>query len=108
MKRIGGLDYCIASKSFEYLASGKPILAFVCAGAQKRIFEEVGGAVIFDPDDPRNSAKQLQAMVGESRSVLVNRDALFAYDHDRTAEQMAALMHIVAARAAAPGAVDAA
>lgn len=97
MKRIDGLDYCLASKSFEYLASGKPTLAFVCAGAQKRFFEEVGGAVIFDPDDPKSSAKQLLKLVGESSCLAINKNALLDYDHARTTAQMASLIHQVAA-----------
>ena len=106
MKRPGGLDYCLASKSFEYLASGKPTLAFVCAGAQKRFFEEVGGAMIFDPDDPRKSAMQLQALAGKSRRFAIRKEALLAYDHDFTSAQMAALIHRVALKTAAGGTAD--
>ena len=92
MKRIGGNDYCLASKSFEYLASGKAILAFVCNGSQKRFFEEVGGAIMFDPDDVVGSAEKLRMLIGKSHRLSINKAALRAYDLDHTASQMAALM----------------
>lgn len=94
MKRIDGLDYCIASKSFEYLASGKPTLAFVCPGAQRRFFEEVGGAVVLDPDAPEDAAARLQTLLGTPRQALpVHKAALAAYDRDATATDLAALIH---------------
>ncbi len=97
MKRIHGLDYCLATKSFEYLASGKATLAFVCSGAQKRFFQEVGGAVIFEPDDPKGSAKLLQSLIGKDRRLEIKKDALNHYDHNRTSAQMASLIRQVAA-----------
>lgn len=103
MKRIGGLDYCLASKSFEYLASGKPVLAFVCPGTQKRFFEEVGGAMILDPDDPWGAASQLQALAGRKRRFPIQKEPLMAYDHDGTARQMAALMYEVSGKQSAEG-----
>lgn len=108
MKRIGGLDYCLASKSFEYLASGKPTLAFVCSGTQKRFFEEVGGAMILDPDDPWGAASQLQALAGRKRSFPIHKEPLMFYDHDGTARQMAALMYEVSGIQAGEGGPNAA
>ena len=92
MKRIGGDDYCIASKSFEYLASGKAVLAFVCNGAQKRFFEDVGGAMLFDPDDVTGAAEKLRMLIGENHALSINKEVLNAYDLDHTASQMAALI----------------
>jgi glycosyltransferase involved in cell wall biosynthesis len=92
MKRIGGNDYCLASKSFEYLASGKAVLAFVCPGAQRRFFKEVGGAVLLDPDDPNGGASEIHNLAGHRRTVPIHLDALQAYDLDCTAKQMATLL----------------
>lgn len=108
MKRIGGFDYCLASKSFEYLASGKPTLAFVCPGAQRRFFEEVGGAMIFDPDDLQASVAQLREISGQTCRLAISKEALLAYDHDRIAEQMAALMRETAGQDCDEGGPDAA
>ena len=58
-KRIGGKDYSIAGKTFEYIQSQKPILAFVCEGAQKDILSNSGMAVICNPDDTEESVQKL-------------------------------------------------
>lgn len=96
MKRIGGKDYCLATKTFEYLASGKATLAFVCDGAQKRFFEEAGGAVLFDPDDCVRSAKQLQTLVSQNCQLSIRKEALKAYDLNNTTAQLAALLKQIA------------
>ncbi len=62
-KVIGGNDYSIAGKTFEYFTIGKPILAFVCAGAQRDLLQATRNAVICDPDEPTASAKQLLSLV---------------------------------------------
>ena len=51
MKVIGGRDYCIAGKSYEYLAQKKPVLAFVTEGTQKDFFEESGMSLVLDADE---------------------------------------------------------
>jgi len=65
-KRLGGLDYSIAGKTFEYIQAQKPILAFVPDGAQKAILQETGMALICDPDNEKESAeKMIDLMDGE-------------------------------------------
>lgn len=92
MKRNSGIDYCIASKSFEYLRSGKPTLAFVCEGAQKRFFEEVGGAIVFDPDDAMRCAEQLRSLFTQTHILPIRREELQVYELAHTASQMATLI----------------
>jgi hypothetical protein len=58
-KRIGGNDYSIAGKTFEYIQAQKPILAFVPAGAQKELLQKTGMALICDPDQEEDSAKDM-------------------------------------------------
>ncbi|MDP4131068.1 MAG: glycosyltransferase [Bacteroidota bacterium] len=58
-KRIGGNDYSIAGKTFEYIQAQKPVLAFVSAGAQKELLEKTGIALICDPDQGEDSAKKM-------------------------------------------------
>lgn len=58
-KQLNGLDYSIAGKTFEYLQMQKPILAFVCEGAQKELLEESGCALICDPDNEGVSAQKI-------------------------------------------------
>lgn len=60
-KRVDGRDYSIASKTFEYFQVQKPIIAFVCDGAQKDILAGSGIALLCDPDDVAESARKLRA-----------------------------------------------
>ena len=46
MKRPIGGDYCLASKSFDYLLARKPIVAVVTEGSQKDFLEASGAAVM--------------------------------------------------------------
>lgn len=65
-KVIDGLDYSIAGKTYEYFQNQKPILAFVCEGAQKEILEESGMAIICDPDNIEKSSEILfNALAGK-------------------------------------------
>ncbi len=61
-KVINGEDYSIAGKTFEYFTAGKPILAFVCNGAQKDILEESGMAILCDPDAPEKNTVALDQL----------------------------------------------
>jgi glycosyltransferase involved in cell wall biosynthesis len=62
-KVIGGADYSIAGKTFEYFSMRKPIVGFVAEGAQKDLLAESGLAVICDPDNPADSARQLDQLI---------------------------------------------
>lgn len=50
-KVVGGRDYSIAGKTFEYIAQMKPMLAFVCDGAQRDLLERTGLSIDCPPDD---------------------------------------------------------
>lgn len=58
-KRMGKPDYSIAGKTFEYFQMQKPIIGFVCEGSQKDILLKSNMALICNPDDSFESAKQL-------------------------------------------------
>ena len=58
-KVVNGRDYSIAGKTFEYFKVQKPILSFVCDGAQKDLLIESGIALVCDPDDCSASANQI-------------------------------------------------
>lgn len=101
MKRVGGDDYCLASKTFEYMASGRPILAFVCEGCQKRFFERSGGAFFFDPDDAQGSAEALAALSGARKTLRLDKSFLGAYALEVTAANMAEELTRLATRKSA-------
>lgn len=58
-KQLGGKDYSIAGKTFEYLQMQRPIIAFVCEGAQKDLLAEAGTALICDPDNTERAVSQM-------------------------------------------------
>ncbi len=62
-KVVGGNDYSIAGKTFEYFSMRRPILGFVAQGAQKDILEKSGMAVVCDPDDLEASSLALGRLV---------------------------------------------
>jgi hypothetical protein len=58
-KQLGGKDYSIAGKTFEYLQMQRPVISFACEGAQKDLLKQAGTALLCDPDDTERSAKEL-------------------------------------------------
>jgi hypothetical protein len=62
-KRIGGRDYSVAGKTFEYIKVQKPILAFVSEGAQKDLLEKSGQALLCDPDEVKESARIIEELL---------------------------------------------
>lgn len=62
-KRIGGKDYSVAGKTFEYIQAQKPILAFVCSGAQRDLLENTGLALLCDPDMVIESANKIMSLL---------------------------------------------
>jgi glycosyltransferase involved in cell wall biosynthesis len=58
-KVIGGRDYSIAGKTFEYFTIQKPILAFVAEGAQKDLLMASEMAHILSIDDTETAAEDL-------------------------------------------------
>lgn len=75
-KVIGGEDYCISSKSFEYITTGKPVLAVTAAGAQRDFFAKSGVAQVCDPDDPEATAAQIEKLVLGQVGMKTNREFL--------------------------------
>ncbi len=61
-KQLGGRDYSIAGKTFEYLQMQKPIIAFVCEGAQKDLLTKSGTALLCDPDRTEESVTLLSRL----------------------------------------------
>jgi len=58
-KQLGGRDYSIAGKTFEYLQMQRPVISFACEGAQKDLLRDAGTALLCDPDDTEGSARDL-------------------------------------------------
>lgn len=51
VKVEGGQDYALASKTFDYVRAGRPIVGLVTRGSQREFLERSGLALLADPDD---------------------------------------------------------
>lgn len=103
-KVLGGRDYCIAGKTFEYVASQAPIIAFVTEGEQRDFLASSGLALLCDADEPEAGARSLADLIEGRFSPAPNLPFLQRFHRRETARQMAELVRQVAggARAVKP------
>lgn len=92
MKRVDGGDYCLASKTFDYLTAGKPIVGFVTEGSQRDFLTASGAAVICDPDRPNESAEKLSLLMRGEARLTINETFLNEFHRRRQAERLAAIL----------------
>jgi hypothetical protein len=92
-KVLSGDDYSIAGKTFEYFSMRKPIIAFVAAGAQKRIIFNSGTGVICDPDKINESAENLVKLFDDETILIPNVEFLDSLHRKRLTEKLAAVIH---------------
>ncbi|HRF25977.1 MAG TPA: glycosyltransferase [Ferruginibacter sp.] len=97
-KVLGGRDYSIAGKTFEYFTMKKPILGFVCEGAQKDILLETGMSVICDPDKVDNNAALLMKIIEEGIVLHPKPEALNKYHRKNLAAQLACIIQSVSSQ----------
>lgn len=97
-KVIGGRDYSIAGKTFEYLTMGKPIIAFTPEGAQKDLLKSTGIALMCDPDDPDDSAEKLFALLTGKVQLKPNYSEIEKYSCTETIKRLAGLIHGIASK----------
>lgn len=98
MKRDAGGDYCLASKTFDYVASRKAILGFVTEGAQREFLRESGIAVLVDPDDRDSGAIVLRSLLSTGRTLRLNAAFVNEYHRRATAEKLAGILREVVRR----------
>ncbi len=92
-KQMGGKDYSIAGKTFEYLQMQKPIVAFVCEGAQKDILEKGGTALICNPDNTEESVQLLTGLFKGSINLCPNLEFLKGLSREALAKQLAEIIN---------------
>ena len=97
-KVIGGRDYSIAGKVFEYMGSRRPILGILTDGAMRDIVDQTGLAVLADPDDADAVAAAIKRIV-EGVTVSPNEPVIARFDRCHMAQAMAECLR----RAAAEG-----
>ncbi len=88
-KVIGGNDYSIAGKTFEYICMKKPILAFVCEGAQKKLLEKTGLSIVLDPDKTDFAVENMEKFLNGNFHLSPNIDFIAALHIKNTTAQLA-------------------
>ena len=103
IKVLDGEDYCLASKTFDYIAAGKPVLGFVCPGMQRDFLAGSSISVLFDPEDTEGSARKLGALVKNGVTLKVDLGYLETYSSLSTTCQLAEIVRQVIPRAGQAG-----
>lgn len=93
MKRPDGGDYCLASKTFDYLLVKKTILGFVKEGAQRDFLEESGAAIICDPDDLDGSVQTLKNILKSETKLTLNNDFINKFSRVEMTRQIATILN---------------
>lgn len=92
-KQLNGKgDYSIAGKTFEYFQVQRPIIAFVCKGAQKDILIKSGASVICDPDSSKDSAAHLHDFFSGSLKPKPNTEFLLSLSREKLTEKVAQII----------------
>lgn len=84
----------VPSKCYEYLATGKPILALTGEGAVRDLIEETRGGVYVDPEDEQAIRGAIQELAQAKKSASLvelgaSRDAIGCYERGATAKVLA-------------------
>lgn len=91
-KIIGGLDYSIAGKTFEYFSIRKPIIGFVAEGSQKELLGKSGMALLCDPDNPDLGAHQLSALIDGAIHFQPNAEFLYSLHRRELTRRLALII----------------
>jgi glycosyltransferase involved in cell wall biosynthesis len=91
----------VPGKTYEYLASGTPILAAVPDGDARDILAEAGNATLVRPDDVQGIAagilKQLDRFRAGASPAVPNPDVVARFEYDRLASDLALLFDSILA-----------
>lgn len=93
-RTIGGRDQFVAGKTFEYVTSGRPVVAFVSEGEQKDFWQDSGIAMVCDPDNATISAEALERLVSSQFVPHQNLPFLRRFHRRETARQLASLIGV--------------
>lgn len=91
-KVINGLDYSIAGKTFEYIKLQKPILGFVCNGAQKDLLESTGIAKTFNPDEIESNSEMLLKLFSEKIYLTPNEEFISSFTSENQTKRLASIL----------------
>lgn len=63
----GRKHFCLPSKTFDNVATQKPILAFITDGTQMNFYSKISQALILNPDDASKNAKLLSQLINNDQ-----------------------------------------
>jgi glycosyltransferase involved in cell wall biosynthesis len=93
----------VPGKTYEYLASGRPILAAVPDGDARDLLKEAGGTVIVRPDDVEGIVRALRSEIEAFRTGVARPrpapDVVARFEYGRLAAELAGVFDSVLARA---------
>lgn len=87
-KVLGGRDYSVAGKLFEYIGLGQPILGLLTDGAMRDLVAQTGLGVLADPDDANAVANAIERVV-LGVSVSPDPTAIARFERRETVRAMA-------------------
>ncbi len=67
-KIVNGDHFCLPSKSFDYISTGLPILAFITNGSQKNFYHDYKQCFQFDPDEVLQNVSKLRSVMVKLKS----------------------------------------
>nr|WP_321410905.1 glycosyltransferase [uncultured Carboxylicivirga sp.] len=88
-KVVGGNDYSIAGKTYEYISIKKPIVSFVCEGAQKDILIKTGIAILCNPDELEESMNKLKELIDGKIHLQPDQQYIKSFHRRKLAENFA-------------------
>jgi glycosyltransferase involved in cell wall biosynthesis len=88
-----GAQATVPGKLFEYLASGRPVLAIAPSeSATADVLARTGGGWLADGSDPEAVYRQLRTAFGRHEPVQVDREQLARFDRRRLAGELARVL----------------
>jgi glycosyltransferase involved in cell wall biosynthesis len=91
-KVIGDEHYCLPSKLFTYLRSGKPALAFLTKGVQHEFISESKMGPIADPDNETEAVAVMEKLLLQGYSASLDMNYLQQFERDRAIQQLVAIV----------------
>jgi glycosyltransferase involved in cell wall biosynthesis len=91
-KVVDGRNYCLPSKLFDYIQAQKPILGFITDGSQKDFLINSGMAIIFDPDNTKQSADRLKKLFSQDTILPIHIDYLNKFQRKNATATLALLV----------------
>lgn len=90
-KNSHGKDYCLAGKTFDYVAYGKPILSVAPEGEQRDFVLKTKTGLALNPDAPVKAAAQFVEFLSEPH-IKVDMEELEMYSQERFSKNWLTLL----------------